>query len=103
MCPHAHPTCSIVSMIQEIGVINIISNDIAIAVANMAVFFEFCSDDTLDPDTAIQVMEQLCADLQALDESSRQELVASFRAIAPRYEGEVRAFVEDMPYAFGIE
>jgi hypothetical protein len=80
-----------------------VSNNVAVAIANMAIFFEFCSDDTLNDDTAIQVMEQLCGDLQALDENSRRELAASFRAIAPRYEGEVRAFVEDMPYAFGIE
>ncbi|QJU56928.1 hypothetical protein HL653_03185 [Sphingomonas sp. AP4-R1] len=80
-----------------------VSNDVAIAIANMAIFFEFCSDDTLDPDTAIQVMEQLSGDLQALDENSRRELAASFLAISSRYEGEVRAFVEDMPHAFGIE
>lgn len=80
-----------------------ISNDIAIAIANMALFFEFCSDDTLNDDTAVEVMEQLAGDLNALDEDSRRELCATFRLIASRYEGEERAFVEDMPYAFGIE
>jgi hypothetical protein len=80
-----------------------ISNDVAVAIANIAVFLEFCSNDTLDDDTAVQVMEQLSGDLHALDEDSRRELCASFRSIASRYEGEARAFVEDMPYALGIE
>ncbi|WP_293968026.1 hypothetical protein [Sphingomonas sp.] len=80
-----------------------VSNQIAIAIANMAIFLEFCSDDILNEDTAVQAMEQLAGDLKALDENSRRELAASFRLIAPRYEGEARTFVEDMPYAFGIE
>ena len=80
-----------------------ISNEIAVAIANMAIFCEFCSPELLDEDTAIQAMEQLGSDLHALDENSRRELANSLRLIATRYEGETREFVENMPDAFGIE
>jgi hypothetical protein len=80
-----------------------VSNKVAIAIANLAIFLEFCSAELLDEGTAVQAMEQLAADLQELDQDSRRELVASFRSIAARYDDEARSFVENMPYAFGIE
>lgn len=80
-----------------------VSNKIAIAIANLAIFLEFCSAELLDEDTAVQAMEQLAGDLQELDGASRRELSASFRSIAARYDEEARVFVENMPDAFGIE
>ena len=78
-------------------------NEIARAVANVAIFMEYSSPDILDENAAIQAMEQLAGDLKTLDAASLRALSASFRSIAPSYDGEIRIFVEELPNAFGLE
>ena len=51
----------------------------------------------------VQAMEQLAGDLKELDAESLRALCASFRSIAPAYEDEFRTFVEELPYALGLE
>jgi hypothetical protein len=79
-----------------------ISYQMARAIANIAIFLEFSSEDILDEDSSIQALEQLSGDLQAIDSRSRRELSDGLRFIASSYEGEARKFVEDLPDALGI-
>ena len=79
------------------------ANGMARAIANIAIFLEFSSTDILGEDASIQAMEQLAADLQALDDGSRNELSAGLHFIAADYQGEVSKFVKDLPNAFGIK
>jgi hypothetical protein len=79
-----------------------IGYEIARAIANIAIFLEFSSEDALDEDASISAMEQLSLDLQALDDSSREELAAGLHSIASGYQGQTRKFVESLPDALGI-
>jgi hypothetical protein len=78
-------------------------DQMARAIANLVIFLEYASPDILDEDAAIQAMEQLGGDLKLLDADALRTLSASFRSIAQNYEGEIRAFVADIPNAFGLE
>ncbi|AQR75835.1 hypothetical protein BXU08_10970 [Sphingomonas sp. LM7] len=77
-------------------------DQMARAIANLVMFLEFSPQDILDEDAAMQALEQLAGDLNALDESSQHALSASFRSIASNYEGEDRTFVEQLPEALGL-
>jgi hypothetical protein len=75
---------------------------IARAIANIAIFLEFSSEDLLNEDASLQAMEQLAADLQQLDNGSRQGLLAGLDAIASSYQGEAHEFVKNLADALGI-
>lgn len=78
-------------------------NEIARAIANVVIFLEFSPQDILDEDAAIEAVEQLSGDLQALDAASREALSKELRLISSSYQGEAKAFVENLPDALGIE
>lgn len=78
-------------------------DQIARSLANVIIFLEYASADVLDEDCSIQALEQLAGDLNALDQSSRRALAASFRLIASSYSGEIKTFVEELPDALGLE
>ncbi|MDV3459031.1 hypothetical protein RZN05_18680 [Sphingomonas sp. HF-S4] len=77
-------------------------DQIARAIANVVIFLEYSSPDILDEDFSIEALEQLAGDLQALDETSRTALAASFRLIAPTYKGDIETFVAALPESLGI-
>lgn len=76
---------------------------IARLVANFSIFLEQTDDDTLDPDAAVQAMEVLAADLQALDKTFLRELIDAFAVIAPEYSAEGEQLVRDIPFAYFLE
>ena len=76
---------------------------IARIIANFSLFLDLTDDDLLDPDEAVQMMELLGADLQALDKAFLRELVDAFAVIAPEYTGEAQQLVRDIPYSFYLE
>ncbi len=76
---------------------------IARIIANFSLFLDLTDDDLLDPDEAVQMMELLGADLQALDKAFLRELVDAFAVIAPEYTGEAQKLVRDIPYSFYLE
>jgi hypothetical protein len=79
-----------------------IIHQLARVIANLAIALDF-SNDTIDEDDIVNIIEQLAIDLQDLDGESRKILSDAFRHIAPEYEGEFREYVETMPDGFGIE
>lgn len=79
-----------------------VSHQTARAMANMAIFLEFSSADVLNEDAAVQMMEQLASDLQALAGNDRRALAAALQAIASSYEGQERTFIADLPDALGL-
>lgn len=76
---------------------------VARAIANLVIFMEYTPSDLLDEDASIEAMEQLGGDLKELDAESLRSLCASFRSIAPTYDGEMKTFVEELPHTFGLE
>ena len=76
---------------------------IAKAIANVALFLEFASEDALHPDDTVQALEQLSSDLNELDEKLQRDLSAAFRSMATEYQGKERKFVDSLPDAFGLD
>lgn len=76
---------------------------IARIIANFSLFLDLTDDDTLDPDEAVEMMEQLAVDLQQLDKGFLRELIDAFAVIAPEYSGEAQRLVRNMAYHFYLE
>lgn len=78
-------------------------HNVAKAIANVAIFLEFSSEEIINEDAAVEAMEQLAADLQATDKPTRNALSQALKEIACSYDGEFAEFVAALPEAFGIE
>lgn len=74
------------------------------ALADMAVFLEFTSEELLDEDTAIGAMEQLAAELQLMADEDRRNLAQELKKISMEYDEASKAqFVHDLPESLGLE
>ena len=80
-----------------------IALQIARLIASFSLFLEQTDDDFLDPDAAVDAMEVLAADLQALDKPFLRELVDAFAVIAPEYSQEGEKLVRDIPFGYFSE
>ncbi|HDS1678078.1 hypothetical protein [Stenotrophomonas forensis] len=79
-----------------------IDKHVARALVDLAIFLEFSADDVVDPDAAIQRLEQLALTLQMMDLESRSSLCSQFRSIAVDYSDEQAGFVESLGEALGL-
>ncbi|EKT4485221.1 hypothetical protein QEM02_005409 [Pseudomonas putida] len=79
-----------------------INKHIARAIVELAIFLEFSGDDVLNPDTAIQGLEQLASTLQMMDLKSKSSLCLQFKSIALDYSDEQAEFVESLGDALGL-
>ena len=79
-----------------------IAVQVAKLIANFSLFLELTDDENLDPDTAVQAIEVLGADLEGLDKSFLRELVDAFAVIAPEY-GDSEQLVRDIPFDHFLE
>lgn len=62
-------------------------------VANIAIFLEFCSDDIVDEDVAVEQLELLGYELSLMDEQERQLLSSSLRRVSQGYPEEVANYL----------
>jgi hypothetical protein len=70
-------------------------------ISDMAIFLEFSTPDTLNGDVAIELMEQMAADLQELSEDDKSILAEQFKNLSLSY-GDKAQFVMDLPDSFGL-
>ena len=83
---------------------------LAKAILNMAAFLELSSDDVVDPDSAVNALEQLAADLQDatageieyLKAAIRQEIVEIGDERTPEQSDRIEFFLDFMEN-FGLE
>lgn len=80
-----------------------IDQNMARAIANVAIFLEFSNEELIKEDASVEAMEQLAADLQAMDRPARIALSKALKEIAGSYDAESAQFVAELPEAFGIE
>ncbi len=76
---------------------------IARIIANYVLFLDMTDDDTLNPDAAVQQMEELASDLEALDKDLLRGLIDAFAVIAPEYSGEAQRMVRNIAHDFYLE
>ncbi|WP_126355996.1 hypothetical protein [Cedecea lapagei] len=71
-------------------------------IADIAIFLEFTDEERLDPDTAIEVMEQMSAELQLLDDNDRKDIINIFHNISKEYLGNKSEYVKELPDSLGL-
>lgn len=79
-----------------------INKHVARAIVELAIFLEFSGDDALNPDAAMQGLEQLASTLQMMDLESKSSLCSHFKSIAKEYSDEQAEFVESLGEALGL-
>lgn len=73
------------------------------AIVEMAVFLEFSPASVLNPDAALDAMEQLSSTLQLMEAGERAEFCSALASIASHYSGEQADFVSDLGASLGLE
>lgn len=71
-------------------------------IADLAVFLEFTNEGLLDPDLAVEALEQMASELQLMDVQDRNDLANTFRSISKEYTGDKSEYVRELPESLGI-
>ncbi|MDA8480886.1 hypothetical protein NNO04_19570 [Citrobacter sp. Awk 4] len=71
-------------------------------IADIAIFLEFTDEEQLDPDLAIEMMEQMAAELQLLSDDDRKNISQLFQSISSEYSEEKCNFVKELPESLGL-
>ncbi|WP_445375639.1 hypothetical protein ACSLVK_09060 [Photorhabdus tasmaniensis] len=71
-------------------------------IINLAIFLEFTSEELLNPDSAIETMEQMAAELQLLNGDEKQEVIRLFLDLSDNYTGEANEYVKGLPESLGL-
>lgn len=79
-----------------------INKYVAQAIVEVAVFLEFSGEEAINPDAAVQALEQLASTLQLADSEAKSSLCSQFEIIAMKYSGEQAEFVESLGEALGL-
>lgn len=78
-----------------------VDEHLAKAIVDVAIFFEFSDENTIDGDAAVAAMEQLSAELQRMAEPAKAALAQRFHEIAHAY-GDRAQFVGSLADSLGI-
>lgn len=78
-----------------------VDKQIAKAIVDMLVFLEFSSDDVVDADASIAMIEQIAAVLQEASDSVRADLAQCFNELSNEY-GDHSEFVASLPETLGL-
>lgn len=76
--------------------------NIARAIVETAVFLEYSGDDAINPDAAVQMLEQLAATLQVTDSATKLALCMLFKEISADYSDDQAEFVENLGEVLGL-
>lgn len=71
-------------------------------IVDLAVFLEFTNEDLLDPDLAVEALEQMASELQLMDGQDRNDLANTFRSISKEYTGDKSEYVRELPESLGV-
>lgn len=80
-----------------------IATQIARLIADISLVLNLHDDEVLDADDAVQALEVLGANIQALDKAFLRELIDAFAIIAPEYGKEAEKSVRNIPYYCSLE
>jgi hypothetical protein len=79
-----------------------INKQVVRAIAEVAVFLEFSGEDAINPDAAVQMLEQLASTLQMMNQKNKSSLCSLFENIAVEFSGEQAGFVESLGETLGL-
>ena len=77
---------------------------LAKVIADVAVFLEFTDADLLDPDTAVDAMEQMASELQLMGLEDKMTLTLLFEEISDQFKNPLhKEFVKNLSDSLGIQ
>lgn len=68
---------------------------------DIILFMEF-SEDIIDEDSAIEVMEKIAYELSLMDEEERKEISSLIVEFADDYSSKEKEFIQSLPDALGL-
>lgn len=71
-------------------------------IADLAVFLEFTDEELLDPDLAVEALEQVAAGLQLMDNHQRNEIANTLKDLSKQYTGDKEEYVRNLPESLGL-
>lgn len=71
-------------------------------IADLAVFLEFTDEALLDPDLAVQALEQVAAGLQLMDNHQRNEIANTLKDLSKQYTGDKEEYIRSLPESLGL-
>jgi 16S rRNA C1402 (ribose-2'-O) methylase RsmI len=81
-----------------------LNKNIVKAIVETTIFLEFSSEDVVNPDAAIALMEEIAAILQNMEVSQKTELVKIFEEISVEYSDiEQQQFINELGGNLGLE
>jgi hypothetical protein len=78
-----------------------VDKQIGKAIADLLIFLEFSSDDVIDADASVAMIEQVAAVLQEASDPVRADLAQCFGALSNEY-GNRAEFVASLPETLGL-
>lgn len=73
----------------------------------MIVFVEFATEDDLNPDEGVRILEEVAVSLGSLNDHDRKAILSEISQIASEYRSEqnedIAGFIEMLPENLGIE
>lgn len=66
------------------------------------IFLEFSDENVVDPDSSIEMLEVISAELQGLNSSDIQYFEEKIKKIAASYSDEKKEFIIGLPHYLGI-
>lgn len=71
-------------------------------ITDFIIFCEFSNEEVIDPDSSIQIIENIAYVMQSMDDISKKELIINFNEIVKQYSKEHQEFVQNLPVMLGI-
>lgn len=81
-----------------------INTNLVKAIADIAIFLEFTSEDLLNQDASIEAMEQLAMELQLMSSKDCEDFALQIKKLSKEYTDMCKVqFLENLPEALGLE
>jgi hypothetical protein len=72
------------------------------AIIDIAIFLEFSSEDIIDPDAAVQMMENIAYELQLMNDTYKKLFIQILDELSEEYTGKQKDFIRNLANNFGL-
>ncbi|KMW72087.1 hypothetical protein TI10_15970 [Photorhabdus luminescens subsp. luminescens] len=71
-------------------------------ITDLAILLEFTSEELFNLDSVIEIMEQMAAELQLLNDDKKQEVIGFFQNVSNNYTSEAYECVKRLPESLSL-
>jgi len=66
------------------------------------IFLEFADENTLDPDSAVEILETISYELQSMDKNNKEHFNEQIEKMVDIYSNDKKEFVKSLPQYLGL-